>query len=218
VSFNYNLSKNGVLSPALISPDRGRFHGPEAIPAGQWLAMKPLKFITVLRKLPGHGSSWHFIHIDAAVGKQFEKKNGTRRVVCTINGRETFHCALIPSKGEFIIVVNKAKRTKLKIEAGDNISVELKPDNSKYGLPMPEEFEEVLRQDRDGDKLFHALTPGKQRSLIYLVSNVKDIDRRIHTALTLVEHLKRNQGQINGSELHNELKRPGSTGGDMFYL
>ena len=73
---------------------------------------------------------------------------------------------------------------------------------------MPEEFTEVLNQDPDGDRLFHALSAGKQRSLIYLVSNVSDIDKRIHVALLVVAHLKDNGGKVLGDQLYEETKRP----------
>ena len=170
--------------------------------------MKPLKFTTRLFKSPGYESGWHFIQVKAKIGEKFEKKDGSRRVICTINDSETFQCALLPSDGDFVIVVNKVKRDKLKIVDGDKITVELKPDETKYGLPMPPEFKEVLKQDRPGDKLFHSLTPGKQRSLLYLIGKVKDVDRRIHTALIVIEHLKENEGKIIGDQLHEELKRP----------
>ena len=73
---------------------------------------------------------------------------------------------------------------------------------------MPDELKEVLKQDREGNKLFHKMTAGKQRSILYWVGQVKDIDRRIHTALIFIEHLKRNEGKIVHNELMAELKRP----------
>ena len=169
--------------------------------------MKPIIFETELVK-PDADSGWHFIHIKGTVGEKFEKRETSRRVVCTINGTESFQCALLPFDGDFVIIVNKAKRNKLKIGAGDKITVELKADDSKYGLPMPPELKEVLKQDREGSKLFHSLTAGRQRSLLYLVGKVKNIDRRIHTALLVIEHLKKNEGRIDGNTLHSELKRP----------
>ena len=169
--------------------------------------MKPIKFKSVLIR-PDPDSGWHFVQVQGKVGEKFEKKDGSRRVVCTINNAETFQCALLPSDGDFVIVVNKSKRDKLGIVEGDKIAVELKVDTSKYGLPMPEELQEVLNQDPDGDRLFHSLTAGKQRSIIYLVSKVKDVDRRIHTALIVIEHLKKNDGKILGDQLQEELKRP----------
>jgi hypothetical protein len=169
---------------------------------------KPIKFKTALITSGSYDAGWHFIPVTAKIGARFEKKNGSRRVVCTINGELSFQCALLPSDGDFVIIVNKTKRTQLGIGEGDRITVELAEDTSKYGLPMPEEFEEVLKQDPEGDRLFHALTAGKQRSLLYLIGKVKDIDRRIHTALIVVEHLKDNDGKIIGEHLHEELKRP----------
>lgn len=73
---------------------------------------------------------------------------------------------------------------------------------------MPEEFREVLDQDPEGDRLFHALTPGLQRSMLYSIGKRKDIDKRIHTALVLIEHIKRNNGKVVYEELREELKRP----------
>ena len=169
--------------------------------------MKPIKFKSVLVK-PDAASGWHFIRIEAKIGEKFEKNHGSRRVVCTINGSESFQCALLPSDGDFVIVVNKAKRTKLGISDGDKINVELKQDDSKYGLPMPEELREVLNQDPEGDKLFHDLTPGKQRSMLHFINKIKDVDRRIHTSLIFIDHLKRNDGKLLHEELHDELKRP----------
>ena len=94
------------------------------------------------------------------------------------------------------------------IVAGDTVDVLLERDESKYGLPMPEEFEEVLKQDPEGDEMFHALTAGKQRSILYQLSKPKDIDLRIHQALLIVEHLKTNEGKIIDKLLYEELKRP----------
>lgn len=171
------------------------------------LLVKPIKFKSLLIR-PDAASGWHFVQVAGKIGEKFEKKDGSRRVVCTINGVQSFQCALLPSDGDFVIVVNKVKREKLKITAGDTVAVELKVDDSKYGLPMPAEFKEVLKQDPKGNKLFHSLTAGKQRSLLYFVGKVKDIDRRIHTALVVVEHLKKHDGRILADALQAELKRP----------
>jgi uncharacterized protein YdeI (YjbR/CyaY-like superfamily) len=73
---------------------------------------------------------------------------------------------------------------------------------------MPPEVKEVLKQDPEGNKLFHKLTPGKQRSMLYWLSRTKDIDRRIHETLIFVEHLKTNDGKIDGKKLQQEMKRP----------
>lgn len=153
-------------------------------------------------------SGGYFLDVSTKIAKRFETDPRTRRVVCTLNGIHTFQCALMPNKGSYVIGVNTAIRKKLKLEAGDTVSFTLEPDTSKYGAEMPEELAEVLRQDPDGDKLFHALTGGMQRSLIYLIAAPKNIDKRIHLSLIVVEHLKDNSGKVNGAQLFEEIKRP----------
>ena len=170
-------------------------------------SQKAFKFTAVL-ETAGNGSGWHFIPVERETGERFPSDGKSRRVVCQLNGKETFQCALLPSGGNFYIIVNKRIRTSLGVAAGNALSVSLKADTSKYGLPMPEEFEEVLRQDAEGSKCFHALTPGKQRSLIYAVSSAKDVDVRIRRSLIILQHLKDNDGKINNEKLYHELKRP----------
>ena len=98
-------------------------------------------------------------------------------------------------------------RTELGLTVGDTVDVVLEKDESKYGMPMPEELQEVLNQDPEGDKLFHTLTAGKHRSMMYYIAKVKDIDKRIHTALVFIEHLKKNDGKVVYEGLQQELKR-----------
>jgi hypothetical protein len=134
--------------------------------------------------------------------------DGSKRVLCTLQETETFACALIPKgDGSWIITVNKKRRDKLRLKEGTPVTVALVSDESKYGLPMPEELEAVLETDEEGNKHFQALTPGKQRNIIYFVSNVKSPDIRIRRALTIMEHLKKHDGQIIFKALNEELKQ-----------
>ncbi len=134
-------------------------------------------------------------------------KGQDRRVICSLNGEAEYQCALLPhGNGSFVITVNKKLRDKLHLKPGTEVEVRLRKDESAYGLPMPEELREVLRQDSRADKLFHALTPGKQRTLLYIVGNVKDTDRRIMRAITIAEHLKSNDGTIRYKQLSEAMK------------
>jgi hypothetical protein len=152
-------------------------------------------------------SGWHFLQVKKEIVARLGFETKAKRILCSINGTEPFPCALLPSGEQFYIIVNKTKRRALGINAGDKVRVELSKDESQYGLPMPEEFREVLDQDPEGDMLFHALTGGKQRTLLYYVGKWKDTDRRIHYALVMVEHLKRNSGKVLFPQLGEELKR-----------
>lgn len=153
-------------------------------------------------------SGWHFLVVSKEIVAEFGFEGKTRRVICSINGTDGFQCALLPSGDVFYIIVNKKKREALSLAAGDTVSVKLFRDESKYGLPMPEELREVLDQDPEGDELFHSLTAGKQRSILYFVGKITNVDKRIHTALIFVEHIKKNGGKIVHERLTEELKRP----------
>ena len=166
---------------------------------------KPLKLKVPLTKSK---SGWYFLRFPAELGLRFQTDPRTRRVVCTLNDTHTFQCALLPNKEEFCIGVSKPIREKLGLEEGAVVRVELIEDTSKYGAPMPKEFQEVLRQDREGSRLFHALTGGKQRNLIYWIGSVKDVDRRIHMALLVLKHLTENDGNLIADKLYKEMKRP----------
>jgi Domain of unknown function (DUF1905) len=154
------------------------------------------------------GSGWHFLIFDGKISDKLGFTDRFRRILCSINGGKKFNCALMPDGDTLYIIVNKKHRDTLGIVAGDMVNVVLEKDESKYGLPMPEEFQAVLDQDADGDQLFHALGKGQQRSILYLLSRPKDIDLRIHHSLIVVQHLKENDGKVVGDKLYHELKRP----------
>jgi len=157
----------------------------------------------------GQKAVYHYLLIEKERVKPLGFTGNIRRVVCTINGELSFQCSLMPNgKGQYYISVNKENRTRVGIGPGDRVQVELVRDQSKYGLPMPEEFQAVLDDDPEGTKWFHELTNGKQRSLIYFVGKGKDIDRRIDNALIILEHLKNNEGKIDFRKLYHDLKRP----------
>lgn len=170
-------------------------------------SLDQVRFKTEL-SISSTGSGWHFLIVEKSIVDKFQFPDKFKRVICSINGSEPFQCALMPWGDLFYIIVNKKKRDEVGVVAGDIVDVVLVKDESKYGLPMPEEFEEVLKQDPEGDRLFHALSKGKQRSMLYLLSRSKDIDMRIHQALIVVEHLKENEGKIIDDILVRQLKRP----------
>ena len=130
-----------------------------------------------------------------------------KRVVATLNDSLTFQCAIMPAgDGVHFININKKIRDQLQLKEGSKINVSLKKDESEYGLPFPEELKELLTQDKEGNRLFHALTPGKQRNMIYAVGQVKNTDLRIHRAMIIMQHLKKNKGKIDFRELNREIR------------
>ena len=157
-------------------------------------------------EITGSDPPWHVLRIPKKKVEHFGFRGNLRRVVCTLNGTETFNCSLFPSKGDYFITLSKKLRDKLGLNVGDTATIELEKDESKYGMPMPEEFEEVLRQDDDGRRLFAALSPGNQRLMLKLIVAVNDIDKRIVRSLTGIEVLKRSGGVFDYHELHNAMR------------
>ena len=163
-------------------------------------------FTSTLKRF--YSDLWYFhIPISQEAAVPFLDMNA-KRVVCTLNEQESIHCALMPhGKGGWFININKEVRKRLMLEEGDEVSYTLKKDESKYGMPMPEEFEELLKLDDEGSRYFHALTPGKQRSLIFIVGKPKTSDTRIRKALAVVDYLKSTQGKLDYQELNEAMKR-----------
>ena len=164
-----------------------------------------MQFTTTLQKFDSPLWGFH-IAVPDNVSKKFLESGGAR-VVCTLNGTEEFQCALMPKgDGSYFININKKLRDKLKLKLGSEIHVALRQDDSEYGLPMPEELAELLALDEEGNELFHALTPGKQRNLLYIAGSPKTSETRIKKAVVVIEHLKANGGKINFKQLNEDMK------------
>ena len=89
------------------------------------------------------------------------------------------------------IALSKARMKALDVHLNDEIDVELKRDFSKYGFEVPVEFTEVLEQDHEGKERFEVLRMGFQRSIIYLVIQIKSSDKKIEKSIFFLENLKR---------------------------
>ncbi len=163
---------------------------------------EPLHFNSILEESTNRLWGCHFVVPMGVVASLFGMDE-SKRVVCVLNEKEAYQCALLPQgDGLFVITVNKKIQTKLGLKIGTKITANLRKDESEYGLPMPEELAVLLEQDEEGDKLFHTLTPGKRRTLLYIVGQPKKSDLRLHRALAVVDHLKRNNGKIDYKQLN----------------
>ena len=128
-----------------------------------------------------------------------------RRIICTLLG-EQIHGALMPKGEYYSIYLKKALMKKKGLEEGDEVDIQLEKDTSAYGIPVPTSFEELLHQDQEGSTYFHALTMGKQRSLIHLVGKVKNVDSQLAKGLAIMHHLKEAQGKLDFKRLNALIK------------
>ncbi|MDP2037449.1 MAG: YdeI/OmpD-associated family protein [Ignavibacteria bacterium] len=135
-------------------------------------------------------SGMHYIMLDKKTVATLTKDNN-KRAICKLNNQLEFHCAIMPKKeGGHFINIGSTICKKLKIKEGSKISATFSVDKTEYQFEMPEELKEVLNTDQEADEIFHSLTEGNQRGLIYLVGQVKSSDKKIERALKIVERLK----------------------------
>lgn len=103
-------------------------------------------------------------------------------------------------------MLNKQRCKQLGLVRDETISVELEKDRSEYGVPMEEELREVLDQNPEADQIFHSLTKGIQRTLIYWVNNVKSSEIKIRRALVMTDHIVSQNGKPDYKILNEEMK------------
>ncbi len=165
-----------------------------------------MQFTAALTRFEDNPLWGHHIPVPDAIAQAFldEKQ---KRVVCDLNGTHSFQCALMPNgDGHYFVMVNAEIRKNMKLEVGDMLNVTLTKDESKYGLPMPEEFQELLHQDELADKYFHALTKGKQRSLLHIIGKPKSEAKRLEKAIVVAEYLKANEGVLDFKALNEAFR------------
>ena len=93
-------------------------------------------------------------------------------------------------EGGYFVNIGATVCKKLKIKEGSTVTATFKADKTEYQFEMPEELNEVLNLDADANNIFHSLTEGNQRGLIYLVTQLKSSDKKIERALKIADRLK----------------------------
>jgi hypothetical protein len=129
-----------------------------------------------------------------------------KRVICTLNNTIQLQVAILKAEPYYFILINAGTMKKLGLQTYDKVVLSIEKDHSEYGHQMTEEMEAVFAQDDEGFAYFKALTMGKQRSLIYLASQVKNSQSRINKALAIMEHLKQENGVLDFKKLNEVIK------------
>ena len=155
-----------------------------------------------------HTKLWSYhIKIPTAIAIEF-LNNDHKRVIVSINGDEGHHMGIMPAGDDiYFLNMNAEIRKKHRLDVGSQVEIGLRPDKSKYGMPMLEEFEAVLNEDSEFNDFFDQLTAGKKRNLIYIVGKVKDSDKRIEKTLIIADHLHIYKGKIDFKALNAALKK-----------
>ncbi len=172
------------------------------------------QFRTVVVRLSHDPLGWNgrlLVPLEEAelIGK---RADGSRRVLCSVEGIAPWQAALThDGQGGYYIIVSKERLRSMERAGLDlnQLLVGLEADESTYGAPMPEELQVLLESDPEGDQYFHALTPGKQRNLIYMLGRFKSEQTRLRKAVAVVDYLKLVRGKLDFRGLLDYMREQG---------
>jgi len=135
------------------------------------------------------------------------KAQDQQRVLIRINGHlEKFGAINSRGDGSYFLYVNKSERKLLSRDHPGQLTVEIGPDLSHYGMPMPTELKEAFHLYPNAEKLFKGLTPGRQRSIIYTVAKPRREETRIRKAIIIMDYLIDYQGVVDLREMSQYIK------------
>ena len=104
----------------------------------------------------------------------------------------SFYAALQRDKEGLIrITFSKQLQKQLAVFPNDYFKLQMYQDDSKYGVEMPQELEEVLKLDEEAMNIFESLSDGRKRSLIYTILRYKNSQTRIDKSLIIIKNLKK---------------------------
>ncbi|MBN7813132.1 YdeI/OmpD-associated family protein [Algoriphagus sp. H41] len=166
--------------------------------------MTQLAFTGTLGQFDFNHWSYHIPVPDAISSQMMDEKH--RRVLVWIKDSGPHHMALMKSKEYWYLLVNQDLRSKLSLDDAKSIPVRIERDHSEFGHEVPEELQVLLDQDEEGNGYFRQLTPGKQRSLVYIVTTVKNPESRMRKSLAILHHLKLAKGKLDFKQLNIWIK------------
>lgn len=115
-----------------------------------------------------------------------------KRLIAQLNDGEEWPCALgTAGAGEFMIMVSKARVDAHGLRVGSMAQMTLRPDTSRYGMPVPASLAEVFEFDPDVERAFQRLLPGRQRNHLHHIGSAKTEE----TAAKRIAALLRELGQ-----------------------
>lgn len=147
-----------------------------------------LTFQTAIHKLEHLSGS--YLAIPAEIVVQVGGLNN--RLICTVNDSLSWQCGMVAhGNGSAYILISVPKLKQLKLKEGDSVQLSLALDTSEFGVDMPAEFAEVLRQDEEGSRRFYNMAAGKQRYILSYINNIKSSQLRIERSVRIIENVKR---------------------------
>ena len=129
-------------------------------------------FSAQIERFEGEGHM-HFLALPGALADEI-RGQGAKRFVITVNDGVTWHCGLLGTgDGRWFVLVSKEKLKQAQTAHGGWVHVDFRVDDSKYGMAVSPDLQEMLDDDPDFLQRFDAMLPGKRRNAIHHIASAK---------------------------------------------
>lgn len=119
-----------------------------------------------------------------------EKGDFNQRLLITLDHKVQWQAGILAlGEGSGLITVQKDRLKKIGKTLGDTVIVQLKKDESEFGVPVPEEIREYWVQVPESKYRFDALTPGMKRYILNHISTAKSAEKRSERTHFLMSNL-----------------------------
>jgi hypothetical protein len=135
------------------------------------------------------GMRQHYLPLPAEVADALAAA-GVRRVVGTLNGHPVSRGVQGRKDGERFLLLGQDLLREIGVTYGETVFAVLRPDPEPDRVELPQEFAAALAADPEAAARFHAMTPGRQRSLAYYAGSAKRPETRQARALELAHKLR----------------------------
>ncbi len=148
-----------------------------------------------------------FLIPGAAVADLLARKHNGNRIICRIDDIGNIHSGLMADgRGDYFIIISQEVRKRFDLEIGKEVRLTITPDDSDYGMPLPAEAAELWEMDPEARMVFHTLSPGHQRNLLYQIDKLKRPESRAKKTVQIHDYLKEVNGQLDYRELNAWIK------------
>ena len=148
----------------------------------------PYSFEAEIVARPLGGVQFSVVYVPRAVTDQLDFSRGNRlRIDGEIN-EARFEAALMPSKGQWYIVVSKKLQKKCGAVVGKKVTIAFEIADSD-AVEVPNELQFALEANEDAMKVWQTWTAGRRRGCCYRVASAKRIEtkeRRVEDVISML--------------------------------
>ncbi len=117
--------------------------------------------------------AWDYVAIPHELSDAL-KAQKVKRVQVSINETHPYACGMLPTgDGRLFIIMSQQRQKDLGMFLGAWVHVDLWEDRSKYGMPVPEDLQELFEFDPGIQDRFDLLLPGKRRNYLHRIAQAK---------------------------------------------